>query len=108
MMETQTAIPRVQFSRHSFSEDEDVDGEGSVQTEEESEDMNKSSRVTVHFEDEETTVDICACDFKFIEFDSWVRSRFGLAPLTKLKYCNQNRIGMLLVIFINVEYLVSY
>lgn len=93
---TQTvSLPLVQFPRDSFSEDGDVDGEDSVQTEEESEDMSKSSRVTVYFEAEETTVDLCACDFKFIEFDSWVRSRFGLAPLTKLKYCDTNKIGML-------------
>jgi hypothetical protein len=82
-----------QSSSSHLSEGED-DGEDSIRTEEESEDMNKSSRVTVQFEEEEISVEVFMCDFKFVEFDSWIRSRFGLSLLTGLKYCNENRAGM--------------
>ena len=90
-------LARSSSSHLSVSEDED-DGEESIRTEEESEDMSKSSRVTVQFEEEETSVEVFTCDFKFVEFDSWIRSRFGLSPLTRLKYCNEDRAGIVLAI----------
>jgi hypothetical protein len=48
----------------------------------------------VKFEAEEALVTIEFEQFNFSEFDSWVRSRFGLKMVEKLKYSNSENEGL--------------
>lgn len=72
----------------------ETQSDGSAQTEEEEEDEKKRScNLFIYCENDESQIELLPSEFKFVEFDAWVRSRFGLLPHVKLQYCNEHKRG---------------
>lgn len=79
---------------------EEEEGEKVESTHELKSRLMKICHVSVICGPETAVIDLNVGDFNFLDMDCWVRSRFGVDPKTKLKYCDERFTGEFVDFFI--------